>query len=298
MMGREAGVARLLADASSEARAKLERDPALASSFVALLEAGRTRYPDVPSDDVTFAALLAAKLPAGGWTTLREVAVDAAELYLACGCEAGDARALAHFERTYFPVVAAALAPMKLPAGSVDEVRQIVRTKLLVAEDGAPPKLRQYAGLGSLEGLVRVVAVRIALNLVRQSKKDIPIDTNVADEILAIGVSPELQLVKQRYRDHFKHAFATAIEELSARERTVLKLHLVDRLSIDDIGALYKVHRATAARWLEAIRDKLGERTKALLGAQLALDTTELDSVVRAVHSQITFSLAPLLDKR
>ena len=116
------------------------------------------------------------------------------------------------------------------------------------------------------------------------------------DTETATAVAPELQIIKQRYRAHFKAAFERAIDELSPRDRTLLKLHVIERSSIDDIGALYKVHRATAARWLEAIRDNLGERTRALLAAELALGPAELESVVRAVQSQVSVSLSRILD--
>ena len=39
------------------------------------------------------------------------------------------------------------------------------------------------------------------------------------------------------------------MQTLSAQERTVLRLHVLDGLGTDEIGALYKVHRTTVARW-------------------------------------------------
>jgi len=263
----------------------------------ALLVAARAELPDVTVDDAAFYAAVTEQLAdakSDAERTARLATLDAAEIYLACGCEQADARALAHFESKFFPVIDLALAPMKLAGGIADDVRQIVRTKLFVAEPGEAPKIRGYAGKGSLEGLVRVIATRAALDITRKAKRAVPIDA--AEEILAIDVAPELEIIKRRYRSHFKQAFNDAIDGLSARDRTILKLNVIDRMSIDEIGALYGVHRATAARWLEAIRDGLGEKTRELLRERLSLEPSELESVVRVVQSQVSVTLSRLAD--
>jgi RNA polymerase sigma-70 factor (ECF subfamily) len=263
------------------------------------VDGARARHPDVVVERASFVAAVRTKIAEAGFGSLRDglAALDGPELYLAFACEAGDPTAIAHFETRYFPVVDIALAPMKLPAGTVDEVRQLVRTKLFVSDGDEPPKIKKYAGQGTLEGLVRVIAVRTAISMQRKTRKEVPLgSTDVADELLATAVAPELQIIKQKYRSHFKAAFERAIDELSDRDRTLLKLHVIERSSIDDIGALYKVHRATAARWHEAIRDKLGDRTRALLAEELALGPAELESVVRAVQGQVSVSLSRILD--
>lgn len=293
----EARLARFLAGLGEAARARLDGET-LGTALDATIGHARAAYSFTVADD-HFLALLAEKLTDSAWSTLSEglATLDVAELYLACGCERGDAAALGEFEARYFPVVELALAPMKLPAGTLDEVRQLVRTKLFVRDGDEAPKVKRYAGQGSLEGLVRVIAVRTALSLQRRTRKEIPIGSNaVVDELLATAVSPELQIVKQRYRAPFKAAFERAIDELSARDRTLLKLHVIERSTIDEIGALYKVHRSTAARWLETIRDQLGERTRAILSEQLSIAPGDLESVVRAVQSQVSMSLSRILD--
>jgi RNA polymerase sigma-70 factor (ECF subfamily) len=66
---------------------------------------------------------------------------------------------------------------------------------------------------------------------------------------------------------------------------------MIDGLTIDDIGAIYRVHRATAARWLVGIRDKLVEQTRGRLAAKLGVDTEEAASIVRLVQSQLDVSV-------
>ena len=269
----------------------------MTAAHTELLATARARYPDIVVDDQSFAEAVEAKLSSGNTVDT----IDAAELYLAVACEQANGTAIALFEAAYFSVIDVAVAPMKLPGGMLDEIRQLVRTKLFVGDGTDGAKVTKYAGQGSFEGLVRVVAVRTALDLLRKSKKEVPLDavgsSPVADEILAVTVAPELQLVKQRYRAHFKQAFESAIDELSARERAILKLHVIDHLSIDEIGALYKVHRATAARWLEAIRDRLGERTRAIMGERVGIAAGDLDSVINVIQSQVDLTLSRILHK-
>jgi RNA polymerase sigma-70 factor (ECF subfamily) len=75
----------------------------------------------------------------------------------------------------------------------------------------------------------------------------------------------------------------------------VLKLHLVHRLSIDEIGRAHGVHRATAARWLERVRDELQAETRRLLRQRLGLDLAGIDSMVALVESRLEVSFRRLL---
>jgi RNA polymerase sigma-70 factor (ECF subfamily) len=68
-------------------------------------------------------------------------------------------------------------------------------------------------------------------------------------------------------------------------------LHLGERMSIDALGAIYSVDRATAARWLVAARQALVEKTKETLRARLQLSEGECDSLVGLVRSQLDVSI-------
>src|SRR5690606_10599806 len=65
----------------------------------------------------------------------------------------------------------------------------------------------------------------------------------------------------------------------------------VDGLNIDEIGAIYRVHRVTAFRWLEKAKEQLVARTLEILRGRLKVTSKELDSVLRMIRSQIHLSL-------
>ena len=110
---------------------------------------------------------------------------------------------------------------------------------------------------------MRVAAVRAALDLMRaggaRNGGDVEPDDLASDES-----SPELDYVKERYAPQFKAAFQDALRALDSEQRNVLRLHVVEGLNIDEIGALFRVHRSTVARWIAGARQAgAGGRTPA-----------------------------------
>jgi RNA polymerase sigma-70 factor (ECF subfamily) len=102
-------------------------------------------------------------------------------------------------------------------------------------------------------------------------------------------------VLKAHQRAAFKAALQAALAGLGAKERNLLRMHLLHGLSIDEIGRAYQVHRATAARWLATTREALHRETRRLLRARLGLTDPEFDSVLRAVESQLDASFRRLL---
>lgn len=250
-------------------------------------------WPGLTIDPADFAAYAARTVD-----TPADLDDDArAELYLACGCSRGDATALALFDAHYLDVVPAALAHMLLDTATLDDVRQLVRHKLLVAEPGQAPKLDSYVGRGKLRGLIQVVAVRTAISLIRKTRRHVATDDGLAD-LPAADHDPELRFMKQKYRAAFKRAFAMALEELESRDRNFLRLHHFGGLTVEQVGDVYGVHRATATRWLAKIRGTLMTATQKHLGAELDVAPTELASLMGLIQSRLEVSVERLLESR
>ena len=215
-----------------------------------------------------------------------------ADLYLACACSLGDGTAIAAFDRHFMREVDIALARMRIGPPRSNDVKQLVRQRLFVGPPGVPGKIAEYAGRGDLRRWVRAVAVRTCLNDLRKGKNEILTDDDqlIAQQAIP-GDDPEIEYMKRTYSDQFRTAFAEALANLGAREQTLLRYHHVDGLNIDEIGAIYRVHRVTAFRWLEKAKDQLVKATLDTLRARLKLTPTELDSVLRMIRSQVHLSL-------
>ena len=100
---------------------------------------------------------------------------------------------------------------------------------------------------------------------------------------------------KQTYRAEFSASFQAALAALSARQRNFLRLKYLDGLGIDQLGALYGVHRSTAARWVVGAQEELLDGTRQRLTERLRLTRSQLDSVLRLISSQLDVSLSRLL---
>jgi RNA polymerase sigma-70 factor, ECF subfamily len=250
----------------------------------------------VPAEHVV--ALWAERL-AG--TEPRELAhaidqLRAADLYIACGCGASDPAALAAFEVRYFAGLARVIARITPGTAAIGEVTQILREKLFVARPSARPRIVEMAGRGDLAGLVRVAAIRTALNLRRSEKRhDHVLEDRAELAIMTPEDAPELAAIRAQNRVLLKAALEDAVAALSPRDRSVLRMHLVEQLDIDAIGHAYDVHRATAARWLQRIRADLRTGTLRRLHAQLGASAAEVESLIRAVDSRLDVSFRRLL---
>lgn len=83
--------------------------------------------------------------------------------------------------------------------------------------------------------------------------------------------------------------------QLPRRDRNVLRHHVLDGTNAAEIGAIYKVHRVTVARWLSAIRGRLFVATRERLAEALRVESHELSTILRLVDTQIVHSVADLL---
>jgi RNA polymerase sigma-70 factor (ECF subfamily) len=103
--------------------------------------------------------------------------------------------------------------------------------------------------------------------------------------------TPELRLAVENARPAFEAALRCAIGDLPQRDRTLLRLHFLDRLTIDTIGSMYGVHRATAARWISDIRRKILLQVQSMLSRELGMGVSEFDKLAFLIRSQIQLSL-------
>ena len=225
------------------------------------------------------------------------LALPAANLYIACACAHADPDALRQFEHRYFANLRGVVSHIVSCAAELDEVTQILREKLFCPRPQEPPRILEIAGQGDLAAVIRVAAVRIALNLKRSEQRSGRVADRATDHLLGAMDDPEVATLREQQRGLFKQAIEEAIAALSIRDRNVLRMHLLDGLSIDDIGRAHQVHRATAARWLEQIRSDLRTGTMRRLRDLLRGSSAELDSLARVLDSRLRVSFSRILDK-
>lgn len=281
---------RLAAKAPAAARA-LGGPEAAERTLVALCAGAAAAWPGVAASPADVVAALADKLAGADPPALTADA--AAEVHLALACARGDAAAIAAFDRVYLAVVPRALAGMRLPAATVEDVRAVVRDKLLLPGDDRPPKLLDYAGRGRLRGLVQVTATRAAIDRLRRDAHEAPLPDDAAE--LAAPGDVDLSLIKAQYRDAFSEGFAHAVAALSRRDRNLLRLHFLGRVTLEQLAQMYNVHRATVVRWLAAAREAVLQATRDRVAARIGAPAHELDAMFDLVRSRVELSVERLL---
>jgi RNA polymerase sigma-70 factor (ECF subfamily) len=268
----------------------------------ALLDAGiaeaGNRYPGVldAALDAAFADAVAARIE--GEDSVEDAVARLAlpDVYLVTAVLAGNRVAVATFERLVRDETTRACARLGKNAPSAEDVVQELLFKLLVKQGDATPKLAAFGGHGALHAWIRVAAVRTAISLTRRKQENLVEDdalTAIADD----ADDQALAFLKQSYRAQFKTAFGDTLAELPRRSRTLLRLQIIDHLTLEEIGAFYQVSRATAARWLADARTSLVAGTQARLVQSLSISSDELSELMKMVASSL-YSTLPSLLKR
>jgi len=268
----------------------------VATAWQAMLDTAHAAWPDVRLDPAQVVDFIARRLT-GPDVAAALATAPAADLVLAAACTVQEPTAHAAFDAVLTEVDAAG-ASTRSPRDLIDDVKQLIRVQLLVSRDGKPPGIAGYRGKGPLRGWVRITATRELIRHQRKRAREIPSEAPIErplDEALGDAGDPLLSQLKAEYRTEFASALHEAIGEMSAEDRTLLRQQIVDQLSIDEIGAAFGVHRATAARWLQRARGALVTATRGRLAARLKVSVEEIDSVIRLVQSQLDASVVRYL---
>lgn len=248
-------------------------------------------WPNVRVDEDQFVHAIAQRLVADAPVRALE-AMHTDDLYLACGCAAADPGALASFEEHYGSVIARAIATTATAVSEHADLGQIVRQRLLVAApDGGVPRIATYSGRGSLRAWMRVVVTREAARRVPRKRREVLTGDDDLAGLIVASDDPELGYLKRLYRHEFRHAFHAAVKALDNRERLLLRQYAIKGLSIDELATLHRVHRATAARWIQTVREAVRTHTQHLLVRRLRVSPSELASVLRLIQSQLDITM-------
>jgi RNA polymerase sigma-70 factor (ECF subfamily) len=268
-----------------------EADADVLGTAHALYDAGRAAWPTLAVDPSAFVQHVE-------WLAKRAGSVPApahaADLYLAFACYAGISAAIQAFSRRFDGTLQKAIARVDGRREFIDEVVQHVREKLFVSKAGSP-KIGEYAGRAPLGAFLRTVAVRTAFNARRSMASGEHASVSENDAEPKPTGDPELAYLKARYKHEFERSFRVAIESLSAHERTLLRLHIVEDFTIDAVARLYGVGRSTAARWIASAREALFHATRADLVTRLRLTPSEIESLGMLVQSQLELGAKELL---
>jgi RNA polymerase sigma-70 factor (ECF subfamily) len=261
------------------------------------VDKGREAWPKVAIDPETFVAHLARHAKKADCPEAFVDTVHGSDLYLACGACRHDKAALAYFEEHFMTQVPLFIMRVRVGRDVVEDVQQKLRENLLLGRaaasgnaDELQPKIAEYSGRGALGGWLRMAAVRTALNHIRS-----PATSEPVREDLSFSTDPELAYLKESARTEFGDAFRRVLEGLDPEQRTILRLHYVQGLTMDQLARLYKTPRSTVARRIAKVREQIVAETEALLREEWRLSPSAVASVIRQARSQLQLTITRLL---
>lgn len=271
---------------------------AVTAAVVAQWEAGLAAWPEIDVAPERFGGELARRI---GSPTSADAAVAAvaairgADVYLAIACCDGGEGAIARIDDVLARELKHVALKLHATPDQTTEIHAELRRILLVDEPPRRAALREYAGRGDLRGYIRVMATRALIRAINRGRREIAIADHEFFDRMLPNDDAEISFLRAQYHDAVDGALRAALAGLDARSRALLRYQLIDGWSIDQVGKLYGVHRATAARWLAEAREVLGTAIRTELAARLQISPAEVDSIVRLVQSRVDMSLDRLL---
>lgn len=214
------------------------------------------------------------------------------ELWLVDACLRNDATALQIFERDFLAPLPPTLRRFRLDVAAVDELLQTLRTHLLLPGADRPARLATFEGSAPLAAWLRAVLVRLALDVTRATTAGAREGDEVLAELSCSGTALDVAVMRAEHAPALREAFVSGFRALSPRERNVVRLQVLDGLSLEQIGALYGVNKSSVSRWLAEVHQQLRRAVLRALGERLALPPPELESLVDLMRSQLELASA------
>lgn len=264
-------------------------DPDLVAACDDAVAAARARWPGLARDGAWLRAALAR---AEVTPTVDAVRARGAELVLAHAAAAGDPVALAAFEREPLRSAAGTMQRYLRDDARVDEALQRLRVDLLVAEPGAVPKVARFDARAPLGAWVCMCAARVALHALRADRSGREVGVEWSDALADLTASdPAIEPVRARYAEQVAAALRDACMELGRRQRAVIRLLFVDGAGVDDVAAVYQVHRVTVWRWAQEAQAQLREGVRARLRQAVPERDAGTATLIAWVEDQVMLSL-------
>ena len=240
--------------------------------------------------------------------------MQADDLCLIIACERGDEHAWNDLVERFKPTVRSAARAASANEDAAEDLAQSIWAELYglrVRKDGKPAsKLAYYSGRGSLAGWLRAVVAQLAVDTFRkqsrlvQTEEDTEFDRLVHEaqdgqgQTVVAGIpTPEESISNNFAQADMQQALGTAIQELGAEDRLLVKLYYFDNLRLREAGAVLGVHEATASRRLTRIQTDLRKRVMKILIDERGWTQAETERSFAEVAQYLETDLEALLSK-
>ena len=227
------------------------------------------------------------------------------ELYLTTACAAGNEAAWTIFQAQYGDIILKAALRC---AENVNEGHEIADSFLsdlfLPSQMGlteGEKKIEQYSGMGSLEGWIKVVIARKAIDRIRAHKKQVSIeDLEVEFPSLDLSTQADSSMQdndQQRALQMVQAGLNEALRRLDPQQKMILQLYYLQDVTLKEIGALLRVHESTAFRMLDRLKTQLLAALSEHLQEKYKVRRKEVRHLICLARSHIELDLKQILSR-
>jgi RNA polymerase sigma-70 factor (ECF subfamily) len=215
------------------------------------------------------------------------------DLYLACAARHGNARAIRIIDERFVAGLGARIRRLGSKPEEIADVLQAVRERLFA---GDAPRIGAYNANGPLEQWIKVVAMRTAIDTHRKEATVPRAEAAWLEIFTAAASDASVLLIRTEYKRELETAIQEQVATLSAHDRAVLRLHVIEGVSIEKIAASYGVHRVTVARWVWKAGESILDGLRRRFNDRFGIVPQEFESLARLARSQLSLNLRDLLE--
>lgn len=225
------------------------------------------------------------------------------DLFLTTACATGDSTAWEVFRRQYRSVIHSAALKTSSSASEAAELSDTLLTDLFLPHESGrgESKIAQYHGFGSLEGWIKVVVHRMAIDQIRLHRRDVPIE-DMEGELPSNSTHGRTdESIKERdthrARDMVSQCLTTALEQLNAQERLVLNLYYLKGVNLKGIGQFLQAHESTASRLIDRLKTQLHKSVNKQLHEKFKVRKTEVPHLIELAQGHLEIDLKKILSQ-
>jgi len=226
-----------------------------------------------------------------------------ADLFLATACAAGDGPAWESFRRQYQLVIQAAALKTSKSSSEASELSVTLLTDLFLPHHSGSGenKIGQYHGLGSLEGWIKVVIHRMAIDQIRFHQRDVSMEELEGELPAKSSHDRTDELVEERdihrAREMVSECLTTALQQLSTQEKLVLSLYYLEGVNLKGIGQFLKAHESTASRLLDRLKIQLQKSVHKQLQQRFKVRKREVSHLIELAQGHMEIDLTKILSE-
>jgi RNA polymerase sigma-70 factor len=225
------------------------------------------------------------------------------ELFLTTACANGDAAAWNIFRDQYQCAIRKTALRALGNAAQAEDLAETLATDLFLPHQPSVSKgdnkIGQYHGMGSLEGWIKVVIHRLAIDRFRIPRRSVSLEEL---EVEPASMAPYVQADRfvQDLDTHkalimVSRSLSGALARLNTQERLVLNLYYLQDTSLKDIGRWLRVHESTVSRMIDRLRASLRKAVSGQLQKEYGIPKKEISHVIQLAQSHLEIDLKEIL---